>query len=587
MTDQELPGLTIDDKTTRDIDDAVAVERLEDGWRVRVSIADVSRRIKLDSELDKKAMGRVATRYYGTGNSPMFPRFLAERDLSLWPGEKRGVMVIDLNLGTDFETRKVDIYESVFRSQAKLTYEEVPAIIADPKHSYHQLLSSLKILALGLLAKRRKKGAMVMYDLNNGWVTTEDGFLKKLENKDAVIGYIIIQEMMILANAEVAKYSADHHVALLYRNHQAKDAGPELEALAKTIQEGFDHPIEGLDELRKSTHQLLEKANYSSSLKGHFGLSLPAYAHFTSPIRRYADLVNHRQIKAALRHDKMLPYTVDQIQQIADHINAMTLQEQQSRSEFEKQKAEQRAVRAIDARRLHGLKAKDFERAVKVEARSGEDASDAFIEGYVRRVQDGTLPILCMTVVFGEAPESPGWNQVKSWTIARLWKRPEEAVSVLSQGVQVVGWPAVEYDVSEAGPPHERVFTAVARMGENQAQALAKTSKEAKQRASVKLLAKLAGVEEPIFDEPKFEAPAPVPPPPPVSTSENAVGVLQQFCQKRGLDSPGYTFQQTGPSHMPVITCTCKFQNVERTAVATSKKDAKQKAAQAVLAALK
>lgn len=587
MTDREVPGLTIDDKSTRDIDDAIDIERLDDGWHLRISIADVGRVVKLGSEFDVKAKERVATRYYGSGNSPMLPRFLAERNLSLWPKRQRNVLVIDFTLGSDFETRAVDIYEATLRSRAKLTYSEVPAILADAKHDHHQLLSNAKVLAMGMLAKRRQKGAMVMYDLNNGWVSTEEGFLKKLENKDDVIGYIIIQEMMIRANAEVAQLGTARGVPLLYRNHNSREAGPELEALAKTIQEGLDHPIEGLDELRKSTHRLLEKATYGSKLSGHFGLSLPAYLHFTSPIRRYADLVNHRQIKA-MTLGKSPPYTVEQVEEVAAYINAKILQDLQSRSEHEKQKAESHAQRALDNRRLDGLNPKTFERVVKVEARSGEDASEAFVEGYTRRLQDGRVPLVCMTVVVGEASDGPNWQRIKSWTIAWLWKHPEDAVSLLAQGTQVVGWAPVEYDATDAGPPHQKVFSVTARLGGDEATAVAKTSKEAKQRASVKLLALMAGVDPPTFNEPKMEAAPPKdPPPPPIPEGENAVGVLQEFCQKRNLESPVYTYKQTGPSHMPVIVCTCKFGKVEKTAVASAKKDAKQRAAQAVVETLK
>lgn len=578
---QDVAGITIDDHTTRDIDDALSIERLEDGWRVLVSIADVGRGVELGSDVDNRAKEMVATRYFANGNSPMLPRLLAERDLSLWPNVKRHVIVIDFTLGQDFETKAMSVYEGSLRSKAKLTYDDVPDILADTQHPGHEFMSNAKVLAMGMLAKRRQKGAMVMYDLNNGWVTTEEGFLKKLENKDNVIGYIIVQEMMIRANAEIAEYGRQRGLPLLYRNHKAKDAGPELEALAKIIQEGVDHPIEGLDELRKSTHQLLEKATYGSENAGHFGLGLQAYLHFTSPIRRYADLVNHRQIKA-LCSGKPHPYTVEQIEEIAQFINMRTLQDQQSQSEYMKKKAEQSATRAIDARRLDSLNAKEFERAVKVEARSGEEPSEAFAEGYITRVTRNAAPLLCMTVVLGEAPDGPGWKRLKEWTIAGLWKRPEDAVTVLTQGVQVVGWASAEYETATLGPDHQRVFYVTAKISDHVATAGGKTSKEAKQRASVKLLALMSGVEPPTFDEPKVVDEPKAPVLPPVQAGPNAVGALLEFCQKRGLTVPTFTFKQTGPSHMPVIACTCAFNGIERTAVASSKKDAKQRAAQAV-----
>lgn len=599
MAQEELPGvpavlgITIDDKSTRDIDDALYIERLEDGWQLSISIADVGRVVQLGSDFDTKAKERVATRYYGSGNSPMLPRFLAENKLSLWPRRLRNVLVVRIRLGLDFETKAVEIEEVVLKSRAKLTYDEVPGILADKEHPGHELLTQAKTIAMGLLTKRRQKGAMVLYDLNNGWVTSEEGFIKKLENKDAVIGYIIIQEMMILANAEVAKLGAARGLPLLYRSHNARDAGPELEALVKVIQEGLDHPIAGLDELRKNTHKLLEKATYGSKNTGHFGLGLQAYLHFTSPIRRYADLVNHRQVKAMI-HGEAPPYTVEQIEEVAQHINAQVLQEQRDTAEYMKAKAESRAVRALDARRLDGLSAKEFERVVKVETRGGADASEAFIHGYEQRLKERAVPLVCMTVLFGEAPEGPGWSRLKAATVQWLEKRPEDAMSILTQGAQVVGWPPVQFDTESIGPDHQKVFRAIAELGdqtvpkEHQSWASGRTLKEAKQRSCVRLLALLAGVTPPPFDNPEVyppEQPAPEPPPP--VDVKNAVGVLQEMCQKRGVSGPVYTFQQTGPNHVPVITCTCTFSGIERTAVDSSKKDAKQRAAKAVLEAIK
>lgn len=576
----DVPGITIDGPTTRDIDDALHIDRLDDGWRIRVAIADVDRTIRHGTDRDQRARERVATRYFGTGNSPMLPRYLAEDQLSLWPGRERHVMVVDFTLGSNFETKAADIYEGTLRSAAKFTYDEIPGLIVNAQSSFHQLAADAKTLAMGMLAKRRDAGALVLYDLNNGWVSTEEGFLKKLESKDAVIGYIIIQEMMIRANAEVARIGVARGVPMLFRNHEARDAGPELEALAKTIQEGVNHPVVGLEELRKSAHRLLQKANYGSVCTGHFGLSLPAYLHFTSPIRRYADLVNHRQVKAMIAGAPP-PYTVEQVEEVAQYINARVLQDQQATADAMKAKAEGRAQQAIDDRRLDGLLPKPFERAVKVEARSGEDASEAFAEGFNQRLRAGRVPLICFTVVLGEAPDTPRWKQLKHWVLVELWRRPEDAISVLTQGTQIVDWPPVEFAVEDTGPAHQKTFTATAKLGEREVKATSKTSKEAKQRAAVKLLALLADIDPPQEAQPI--EPAPPSPTPQVSEGPNLVGALQEFAQKRGLPIPTYAFTQTGQSHLPVISCTCRFDGIERTAVATAKKDAKSRAAEAVM----
>lgn len=585
---KEPPSYTIDDKSTRDIDDAIAIERQPDGWRLLVSIADVSRLVHLDTEFDLKAKERVATRYYGSGNSPMLPRFLAEKQLSLWPGRRRSVLTVDFTLAENLTTTKAEIREGVLHSQAKLTYDEIPNIVADEKHPLHGFGVEAKKLALGLLTQRRASGALVMYDLNNGWVTTEEGAIKKFENKDAVIGYIIIQELMIRTNAEVARLGIERGVPLLFRNHDTRDAGPEREALVRAIQEAFTTPVVGLDELRKKTHRFLERATYGSKLTGHFGLNLPAYLHFTSPIRRYADLVNHRQVRAMIQN-KPPPYTAEQIEEVAQHINAKETQDRQSTSDHFKDQAEAKAQRAIDNRRLDGLGAKEFERAVKVEARHKPEVSEAMAQALTHRLREGSAPLICMTVVLGEAPETPGWLALKGEIIQTLARRHEDAVSILAQGVQVVGWAPAAWDTQATGPDHQRIFCVTAQLGDHSFTVRARTSKEAKQKASVGLLALLAGVEPPTFGEPIQEAPepVPVPPAPEPETGDNWVGRLMEHSQKHRLEQPVFTYKQEGPSHMPVIACTCKYNGTTKTAVAGAKKDAKKLAAQAVAEKLK
>ena len=450
---REVPGLTIDDVSTRDIDDAIAIERIPEGWKVNVSIADVGRDVALGSEIDLAARERTATRYFASGNSPMLPRELSEHLLSLWPKVSRFVVTVEMVLTEDFQTQHVDIYEAGIRSQAKLSYDQIPGILADPAHPHHEFMKNARGLGLGLLTGRRNAGALVMYDLNNGWVTTEEGSVRKLANKDDVIGHIIIQELMIRANLEVANFGVSRGIPLLFRNHEAHNS-PDRQKLLQAIQEAAQRPIEGLAELRAQTHLALKRAVYGSVLAGHYGLNLPAYLHFTSPIRRYADLVNHRQIVASLRGET-LPYSIDQIEDVAQFINDRADQERTQQSEALKDKAVAQAQRAIDSRRLDGLNAKDFERAVKVEARRGptKDVSQALADAYSRRLMEGSLPLLCQTVLFAEAPKDlPGWTGLREKTIAWLAAHTEASVSILSQGVQAFGWPEAVFTLTSVGP---------------------------------------------------------------------------------------------------------------------------------------
>lgn len=591
MMVREVPGLTIDDVSTRDIDDAIFIERQSDGWKLLISIADVGRDVPLGSELDLDAYARTATRYFASGNSPMLPRNLSENLLSLWPKVARFVVTVEVALNEALETTGVEVYEAGIKSQAKLSYDQIPGILAAEDHPHHALVKNARGIALTLLDKRRQAGALVMYDLNNGWVTTEEGAIRKLANKDDVIGYIIIQEMMILANAAVADFGLKRGIPLLFRNHEAYDGHPpDRKALIDTITQAAQGPIEGLDALREQTHKALKRAAYGAAQLGHFGLNLPAYLHFTSPIRRYADLVNHRQIVALLRGEE-LPYTVDRLEEIAQHLNEVSEQQRNGRTEAEKDRAENRAQKALDARKLDGLNAKDFERVVKVEARRGEqeDAAEALCEAFTRRLDEGRMPLICVAILFGEAPEGlPRWTELRAKSLAWLEAHPEDAVSVLTLGVQNVGWPEASFTTTDVGQSHEKTFFVLGRVGEHAFQGVAKTAKLAKQRAAVGLVALLGGLVPPLFEPVPVGPTARTAPPPPMPSSDgNPVGRLQEFCQQRSKPAPNYEFVQQGPDHLPVITCTCTFGNVKKVAVAASKKEAKKLAAQAVLAELR
>lgn len=592
---EQVQGVTIDSPTTRDIDDAIWVEKDESGWLVTVSIADVAREVRIASEDDVRAKEMTETRYYARGNSPMLPRPLSEDQLSLWPHKFKKTMSVELRLNEDLSVKSTRVFRSVVRSQAKGTYEEVPGILADKEHKFHPLLERCSRLAMGLLTKRRDGGAFVLYDLNTGWVTTEEGFLRQLEKHDATIGYIIIQELMVLANGAVAAWCVENNIPILFRNHVARAATPpDRAALMQQIQDAMHTPLAGLDLIRQQTHMLLARAEYGAYLRGHYGLNLPAYTHFTSPIRRYADLVNQRQIRAFLKGEK-LPYEQSEIEALATHINEVTERERAATAEYLKSKADEKAQRVTSARRIDGLGSKDFERVVKLEARSGAEVSGAFHEAYLLRLKDNRMPLVCMTVLFTEAPQAlPGWTELRKEVVAHVFERPEVAVSLFTMATQISNWPAVTYDVSGTGPSHAPQFTVVATIEIPDRPPVRATSKEgnqkvARQKATAMLLANLAGVDlSPIA----LQDYAPVPQAPAkkkefkFDQSKDPISVLMEYCQANSIDAPIYTFEQSGPSHIPTIVCTCEVAGVKKSGTAGKKQDAKRIAAVAAIGAL-
>ena len=585
-----VKGVTIDDKTTRDIDDAIWVEESAEGTTVYVSIADVASTVTVESPLNQSAYERIGTQYFRTGNSPMLPRELSEQKLSLSPNREKKTITVKVDLAPDLTVKTVDVFRSTLNSFARLTYDEIPALL---ENESHPMLRAAKKLADGLLAKRRASGAMVLYDLNNGWVTGEEGHVRKLRERADTVGYIIVQELMILANAAVAEWATAKELPILFRTHQGREAGPDRAELLKQIESAMHTPLADLAFVRQKTHTLLERAKYEGRLRAHFGLNLSAYTHFTSPIRRYADLVTHQQIRAHLKGER-LPYTEDDCQRLGEYITNKVEEIQKLRGEQAKTKAEQKANRAIELRRLDGLMSKEFERVTKVQVRSGEDADPVFVEGFVSRLERDEVPLICAAIILAQAPDMENWAVIKHAVIRHLGRFPERAVSLHGIATQAgLGWPGIAYDVASEGPSHAPVFKATAKLlydePRESIEYVASNSKVAKQCATVALFAQIVGVPVPEFKVPPPPPPQPQPkqtPPREFDFKKHPVMALVEWCQATKTTAPEFSFEQSGPPHMLEITCTVKIAGISRSAKAKSKQDAKSLAAAAAIGVL-
>lgn len=588
----EVCGVTIDDRSTRDIDDAIWVEEMPGGYKVIVSIADVSKIVAPGSNLDGMARERLGTQYFRTGNSPMLPRALAEREISLWPHRPKRTMTVEVTLDENLTPTNTKLYRSRLKSLARLSYDVIPGILGASENQHYAMLTVAKKLADGLLMKRRANGAMVLYDLNNGWVTGEEGYVRQLLKREDTVGYIVVQEMMILANAAVADFAIKNQIPILFRTHEGRQEGPNREELLKQIEDALHTPLANLDFIRMKTHALLEKAKYEGDPKGHFGLNLPAYTHFTSPIRRYADLVVHQQLRAHLKGEPF-PYTVEQLREAGTYITTKILETTKARSENMKLRAENKAHELIERRRIDGLMPKEFERATRVQVRSGEDASLPFKDVFLERLGLDQVPLVAQANILVNAGETENWMTIKHAIIQRFGQKPEEAISVLGTAAQGFGWPQVVFEAQQEGPPHAPTFTAKASLAFDEPLASdpvqAGSAKVAKQMAAVGLLAKFVVAPMPTF---KKEA-APPPPPAPKEPekpkfdfSKNPVSALMEWCQTTKNTPPEFTFAQEGPSHMPTITCTVKVAGYTKSVTARSKQDAKAIAATAVIGVL-
>jgi ribonuclease R len=580
-----LTGITIDSPETRDIDDGIWIERVGSGWLLTTVIADVSAHLRPGGSIDAGAFARVASRYFRNGNRPMLPRGLSENKMSLLPEKKRRVITARISITDRFETKLESLSLEGFKSKGRIDYPAIPEAIEAESPPEAKMLAAV---AQGLLDKRRNQGALVVYDLLDGWVTTEEGFLKQMKDVRETIGYIIIQEAMILTNSLIAEWCVKEDIPVLFRNHTARAATPPLAEIGQQIQAAIKGPWQDMDLVRKRIHMLLDRADYGPVLKGHYGLSLPAYLHFTSPIRRYADLVNHRQIRAKLT-DKPFEYTQEDLRVIAEHINLVEQAERDGVKELFKAKAEDKAEKALEKGRFSRLNDKEFERILKVGTRSGEDASEALVEEFLARLKANILQPICMTVACFFGPDNPpettyhpGWKKIRDAVLQRLQEKPEEAVTLWTMAATITEVSPIEYTEESSGPPHAPVFAAKAKSGLFLTGWVgANTAKLARQRAAVALLFHFHGLPSPSFLV--FSAPESVAKKPiflgALAEGRDPIVALQEYSQKNKLTLPSYTFKQEGPSHTPIITCTCSFNGRAGVGSANNKQEAKRRAA--------
>ncbi|CAK0768175.1 RNase R [Gammaproteobacteria bacterium] len=320
-----LPLVTIDGEDARDFDDAVYCEPEGKGWRLIVAIADVSAYVTPGSALDQEARNRGNSVYFPERAIPMLPEVLSNGLCSLNPLVDRLCMACELHLGPRGKVLAFRFFPAVMRSAARLTYTVVAAILDGdaPLHQeYTALIPHLHHLhtLYKILRKRREgRGAMDFDTLETRIVFGSD---RKIERIVPVIrndAHRLIEECMITANVAAAEFLTSYRIPLLYRIHEGPDA-VKLDALRQFLGAwglslgGEDEPqpkdfakvleqVEGrLDAHLIQTVLLrsLSQAVYTPENKGHFGLAFNAYTHFTSPIRRYPDLLVHRAIRHVL-----------------------------------------------------------------------------------------------------------------------------------------------------------------------------------------------------------------------------------------------------------------------------------------------
>ena len=330
---RNLPLVTIDGETARDFDDAVYCAPEKGGYRLVVAIADVSHYVQTGDALDHEAILRGNSVYFPRRVIPMLPEELSNGLCSLNPQVDRLCMVCDMHVGSGGEIGKYRFYPSVMHSQARLTYTQVAKILAEPdgelaksNASIVPHLQHLHELFQKLLKARAKRGAIDFETVETQMIFTDQGKIERIVPVVRNDAHKLIEECMLAANVCAAGYLHEHGHTVLYRIHQGPT--PEkLEGLREFMKEfglqltGEDDPqaadyskllkrIKGRPDaglLQMVMLRSLRQAKYEPVNIGHFGLGYEAYTHFTSPIRRYPDLLVHRAIKAVLHGKQYKP----------------------------------------------------------------------------------------------------------------------------------------------------------------------------------------------------------------------------------------------------------------------------------------
>ncbi len=331
---RDVPLVTIDGEDARDFDDAVYCEPMAGGWRLLVAIADVSHYVRPGSALDAEAQSRATSVYFPRRVIPMLPEKLSNGLCSLNPDVDRLVLVADMAIDAKGKVKAYQFYPAVMHSVARLTYEEVWGILSgrDPAaiarwSGLREGLNDLHALYRLLAKARDARGAIDFDTVETKILCDPNGRIQSIVARTRNDAHRLIEECMLSANTCAADLLTRHKHAGLYRVH----GGPTPDRLAKLRQflsglglklgeagadpspkdyQALSQAIAGREDaalLQTMMLRSMQQAIYTPVNSGHFGLAYTDYAHFTSPIRRYPDLLNHRAIKAVLSKTRYEP----------------------------------------------------------------------------------------------------------------------------------------------------------------------------------------------------------------------------------------------------------------------------------------
>ncbi len=345
---RETGHVTIDGEFAKDFDDAVFVEKANKGYVLYVSIADVSHYVSRDSKLDIEAYERGTSVYFPGSVIPMLPKKLSNDICSLNPRAERMTVTARLRYNPRGDLLQASFDRSVIRSARRLTYHQVEDALVkrdvktrEALREQMNLLETMGELATILKTRREERGNLD-FDLPEPEVVLDiEGGVKDILRSERLFSQSIIEEFMIAANEAVARFISGQEAPLIYRVHEPPEREKlnDVERLLNVLGVPYKTDSKGrlplqiiLRNVRDKEHEFLvnrillksmKQAKYSSVNKGHFGLALDFYSHFTSPIRRYPDLICHRILKELIDRDRKgkPSYGADDLERMANHLS--------------------------------------------------------------------------------------------------------------------------------------------------------------------------------------------------------------------------------------------------------------------------
>ena len=348
----ELATFTVDPATARDFDDAVSAQREGDGWRIWVHIADVAAHVRPGSPLDMEALRRANSTYVPGTVEPMLPHVLSSGACSLSPGVERLAVTVEIELDRSAQPTRTRFYRSRIRSDARLDYDQLDRVFdgrEEPPGAAAEPLAAARDVAAAL-GEHRGATSLDVESAEPEFEFDAEGNVVAAHRVPQTEAHRLIERLMILTNERVAEFLVDRRVPAVYRVHAQPDpprierlleqlgaldvptpplgqglsprsAGEMAAAASRLARQEAARRGHGRDAYTSLVLRSLKQAAYSEQNSGHAGLGSDAYTHFTSPIRRYPDLLVHRALLAALGEGEEAP-TLSEAREVAAHSSA-------------------------------------------------------------------------------------------------------------------------------------------------------------------------------------------------------------------------------------------------------------------------